>query len=113
MIRLQTNIYRRRHRNGTESWMVRWKDPKTGRWISRTAGKSRDEALLVEAQVRQDIGQGKIPTGAGEQARADETVAEAISFFFDHSRFLKGTPRWQKEVRAKLNLDVIPRLGKK
>ncbi len=46
-----------------------------------------------------------------EEKSLEPTLAQAVTLFLLHSRFLRGTDRWRKEVTAKLNLDFLPLLG--
>jgi integrase len=110
---VQTNIYKRTHRNGSVSWMVRWKSPKTGRWRARTAGKSETEASLIEAQIRQELARGTDPDQIDAESAHHLTVADIVKVFYGHSRFLGGTPRWRKDAREKIDNDIVPKLGKK
>lgn len=91
--------------------MVRWKDSSTGRWLTVTGGRTRDEAMIAEARVREDLLQGKNPNSKVSTA-ASATVSEVVVAFYSHSTFLMGSARWQKEAKAKIKNDIEPRLGK-
>jgi hypothetical protein len=60
MNRILTHVFQKKHRSGNITWVVRWKDPKTGRWKRRFAGKTKDEALLIESEVRRQLALGQI-----------------------------------------------------
>lgn len=110
--RILTNIYKRVHRSGREAWMVRWKDPRTGRWIARTAGRTEDEAVLAEARIREDIALGRSPEQVDETNGQDMTVAIAAAQFLESVKFQNADPDWQHETRRRLEQDILPELGK-
>jgi hypothetical protein len=74
MIRITTSCFQKKHRSGAITWIVRWKDPKTGRWVKRAAGRTEDEAKLVEARVRQELALGRDPLPATKAEKYDPTV---------------------------------------
>jgi integrase len=110
---IQTNIYKRVHESGYTVWMVRWKNTVTGKWRARTAGKSQDEAMIVEAKVRQDLALGNEPFPEIAPLDAPLTVIQVIDLFYKSPKFLTGKPLWQSQYKLAINRDVIPLLGKK
>ncbi len=96
---------------GGFSWRVRWKDSKLGKWRSLSGGRSKDEARIIEAQVRQSLLQGVDPSSQ-EKVLDDWTMTQVIESFYNHSRFLGGTERWKKEVHKKITNDIEPYFGK-
>ena len=113
MKRISTNIYRRQHRNGTCSWMIRWKDARNGKWRAITAGRSQDEALILEGQLRQKIAVGQDPLAVLTPEQAYMSVNEVLDEFCAHSRFLSASEKWRSEALLKIDKDLRPTLGKK
>jgi len=111
MILIRTNIYKRKTSGGKIRWMVRWKEPGKLTWRAMTAGKTKDEALLVEAKVRQELALGKDPSYATKIKGTVFTVSDIIDLFYNHSRFLCGTKNWQIETRARIENHIRPALG--
>ncbi len=112
MVGIRTYVYKRKHRSGAITWMVRWKDPKSGRWIARAGGKTRDEAMIVEAEVRKELLKGNDPAAIHEAVETI-TVRDVVVRFYQHSRFLSGTERWKHETKQKIANEVLPQLGSK
>ena len=111
ILQIFTNVYRRKHRSGTVSWMVRWKSTVTGRWIAMTGGRTKAEAQVLEGQVRQELLKGNDPTFLRATEDGKITLGYLIDRFFDHSRFLSGSKDWQAENRSRLDQWVRPTLG--
>jgi len=91
--------------------MVRWKDANSGRWKAITGGRCRDEASILEAQVRQELLKGNDPSITRYQECRALMVNEVLDQFYHHSRYLSGTGRWQREARNKIENDIRPKLG--
>jgi integrase len=114
MTKVQTNIYKRVSSKGKkESWTVRWKDTETGNWKARTAGRTKDEALLVEAQVRQDLALGREPFPEPLEAIELLTMSQLIELFYQSPKFLTAKPLWQVDTKRRINKDILPQLGNK
>ena len=107
---IRTNLYKRRHRSGQEVWMVRWLDTSTGMWRAVTGGRSKDEAMIVEIRVREALLRGDDPNPKREIHRPFK-VHEVIEAFYQSSRFMTGTPRWQRDARNKIDRVLLPELG--
>ena len=111
IIRIQTNVYKKRHRSGAITWVVRWKSPATGKWKVAAGGKTRSEALLLEARIRQELALGKDPS-ITVPLGVDLTVSDLIDRFYEHSRFLGAATGWRVENRSRLEKYVRPELAR-
>jgi integrase len=107
---IKTNVYRRQFGDSGESWMVRWKDPVTSRWRSRTGGRTRDEAVIVETQVRTALLMGKEPF-ADEHRASRVRLSEILDRFYRSSAFLSASPAWQATLRSRIEGPVRSQLG--
>ncbi len=112
MNQLFTNIFAKKHRSGNVTWIVRWKDPKTGQWIKRAAGRTENEAKLLEAEVRRDLALGLDPQPKTPEKTLNRNVEEISHLFLKSVKFLTAKPHWQNETRRRLRKDVVPKLGK-
>lgn len=111
-VSVKTNIYLRRHGKDGVSWMVRWKDPSTGRWKSRTGGRTRDEAVIIETQVRSALILGKEPF-VDELKAARVKVKDVIASFYRSSSYLGVSEHWQATMRSRIDSMIQPKLGQK
>ena len=110
--RILTNIYKRKHRSGKVAWMVRWKDPQTARWVARTAGKTEDEAALIEARIRENLAVGREPFPEEAATTEPLSLAQVAECFYQSPKFLAGKPLWQAERRRLLTKDILPYFGR-
>ena len=85
---LRTNIYKRRHKSGRTSWVIRWKTSEGAKWKAFTAGKTKGEALKIEADLR-----SKLLSGWAEEDSPDSSLSvnELTQKFIESSRFQGGT----------------------
>jgi integrase len=111
ILQIFTNVYKRTHRNGSTSWMVRWKSAVSGRWIAVTGGRTKSEALIMEGRVREELLKGNDPSFLRASTDGEMTVGGLIDLFYEHSRFLGGSAGWKTENRARLEQWVRPALG--
>src|SRR4051812_46739209 len=100
--RNNTHVYERTHRSGRKTWLIRWKDPKSGQWVSHTAGKTADEATLIEAQVRKNLTLGLAPFPDTPDLVRPMTVAQVIEEFYESPKFLTAKPLWQVDTRRRI-----------
>src|SRR4051794_22057015 len=90
----KTYIYKRVHRSGNITWLVRWKNPSTGRWDYSSGWKSEDEAKLAEGEIRRKLFMGVDPKG--KQATFKEPpVIELVQLYFESPRFKNASEEWQ------------------
>jgi len=75
-----------------------------------TGGKSEQEALLVEARVRERLFKGLDPSPE-ERQPARITVGELIDLFYQSPRFLVATEQWREVVQGQLENVIRPELG--
>ena len=99
MSKIQTYIYKKKHKSGNVSYVVRFKD-ELGRWVSFSAGASKEEAKLYEAKVRQDLFSGVDPKKKNEKVRADVSLSEVIDFYCKQPRFLGLSEKWKETVTS-------------
>lgn len=111
MKRIQTHIYSKKHRSGNITWVVRYKDFQ-GKWVVFSAGKSKDEALIYEAKIRQQLFAGVDPRESKKTVENDATISEAIDYYYSHPRFKIRKQRCQKEIRSFMESMIRPRWGK-
>jgi len=109
--RIRTNIYRRYARDGRAFWMVRWWDEFAMKWRALKGGDTKDEALLAEAELKQDLLKGINPR-ASLRRESSETVAELIDLFLKSPRFQTASPEWQEEMRFQLDGYIREELGR-
>jgi integrase len=114
---VRTNLYKRKHKSGTVVWMVRWRDPESGLWMARTAGRSEAEAVATETQVRQALLLGKEPFEDEKKLKAkkeeDVLLETVIEQYFKSPHYLGISPHWQWVTRTRLQKHIQPLLGKK
>ncbi len=109
MIPIRTYIYKRKHRSGAVSWMVRWKDQKTGLWKAITGGRTQDEAKIIEMRARDALLKGEDP---GPTKYAEPLlVKDVIEQFYKGPRYLTVSIGWQKEFQQKLEKVLLPQFG--
>ncbi len=111
MIRIQTNIYKRKGSNGKVSWMVRWKCPQRGIWVARTAGRTADEARIVEGRIRDLILKGVAPEYGAAKPQEEQTIASLVEHYYQSPRFQAATPLWQKGSRGRIMNQILPKFG--
>src|SRR5689334_7279020 len=109
---MRTYIDKKRHKSGNATWIVRWKDPTFGRWNAVSGGKTENEALLVEAKIRQDLYRGEIP-GVSDEVQKDYRVSELIDLFYQSTRYLNASPKWQKVIHSQFETTIRSALGTK
>ena len=115
MTAIRTNLYKRKHKSGNLVWMVRWLDPKSGQWKARTAGKSKDEAAIVEAQVRLALIQGNepFPSVAEDPQGKNLLFDDLLDAYLLSSRFRTYSPHWQATREGRIRQRIRPYFGKK
>ncbi|MCM0604486.1 MAG: tyrosine-type recombinase/integrase [Xanthomonadaceae bacterium] len=113
LAKIQTHIYERKYSNGTRSWRVRWKSPVTSDWKAITAGKSKNDALLLEAKIRQFIAEGKDPVFYNIEKSELPTVSNIVDLFLEHPRFNSGSEKWKQITRYRIENKIRPILGDK
>jgi integrase len=111
LYQIQTHVYKKTHRSGAVTWVVRWKSPVSGKWRVAAAGKTRSEAMLFEAKVRKELALGQDPGLLKVSPTGRMTIAELIDHFYGHSRFIGGSRDWQVENRARIEKWIRPELG--
>ena len=114
MITLQTSIYKRRYRKSLrDCWILKWKDPVNHQWRSAAAGKTKEEALVIEAQIRQAILRGDpvsldapapVKKGAG-------VINSLIDQYYTSPRYLSLSPEWQVNCRSQMERIIRPEFG--
>jgi integrase len=105
---IHTNIFKKTHRSGKASWIVRWKCPLSGKWKKVTAGKTKNDAKLLEARVRNELITGKDPSVP--QTNTD-SIQDLIEDFYQSPRFLAGSEGWKIESRARIAQWIQPQIG--
>lgn len=108
---IRTYVFKKPHRSGNITWVVRWKDPLTGRWISSAAGKTRDEALLVESEIRKKLYLGKDPRERSQQI-AEPRLDQLLETYYQSPRFQNLSEGWKESVQNQFNV-ILPIFGKK
>lgn len=111
MKKVQTYIYKKKHRSGKFSYVVRYKDAH-GKWVSFSAGPSKDEALIYEAKIRQELFADRDPREDRRRVEEDVSISDAIDYFYTHPRFQIRKQRCQKEIQSFLETMIRPRWGK-
>lgn len=114
---VKTYICKKKHKSGNVIWIVRWKEAATGRWLSLVGGKSKGEAQIIEARVREMLLKGEDPRPhranvGSNRPLSNPTVAEIVSQFFLNSRFLTLRPGWKQMVERQIVTKILPSLGK-
>ena len=112
MILVRTNIYKRKERNGQATWMVRWKDPSTGKWRAARGGRTRAEAIAFETRVREHLLRGEDPAWAAKPAVPRPSLSEVADTFYKQTLFLSGSADWRAAVQSKIENEIKPALGK-
>lgn len=112
MTSFRTFIYKKTHRSGNISWVVKWKDPSGGRWVVAAGGKTEEEALLVEADIRKKLYKGENPKAKTEQ-KVEPRINELIDYFYQSPRFLNTSSHWQEVIKNQLDDVIRPQFGKK
>ena len=110
MKKIRTNIYRRHYRDGREVWMIRWKDERTSSWKALKGGNTKDEAIIAEAQLREDLLKGVEPT-LSQGPNRSETIGDLIDLFYKTPRFLARTWHGQRVLKSQLERSVRKELG--
>src|SRR5690348_3368984 len=111
-IAVQTFCCKKVHESGNITWIVRWKDHKTGRWLSMVGGKTKTEAKLVEARAREALFRGEDPRPTQpEKPQPEPTVSGLIDRFYQDPRFLNSSEGWQEVRRGQLENVIRPELG--
>ena len=111
LFQILTHVYKKRHRSGAVTWVVRWKSPTSGKWKTAAAGKTRAEAVLFENKVRYELALGRDPQLLKLEPSGNLTVRAVTERFLEHSRFLTGSDGWRAENKARLKQWVLPNLG--
>lgn len=111
LLTIQTYLYKKRHRGGAVTWVVRWRSPVTGKWRAVAGGKTKAEAMLFEAKVRNELAKGNDPQLLKMGAVAELTISALIDEFYEHSRFLGSSEGWRVENRRRLEQYVRAYLG--
>ncbi len=110
MDRVQTFVFCRKLKKST-AWYVRWKDPVSGSYKTKTAGRDRSEALLVESRLREALFRGEDPFP--KRNYVDKPKLESVvELFYQSPRFLKVCTTNQKNCKQHLQF-LIEGFGKK
>ena len=104
-------LYKKKHRSGNLTWVVRWKHPVTGQWFNLSGGKTKAEAEAVKAKLWQDLYNGKDPIRETPQYQK-LTIEELAKLFFQSPRYLTFSEHWQKVFRGQIEKVIVPALGK-
>ena len=107
---VRTYVYRKKHRSGNVTWVVRWKHPDTGQWFNISSAKSRDEADELNDSVRSSLRKGLIPQPERQTATA-MTVGVLIDLYMKSPRFQNALPSWCLNQRGQLDRVIRPALG--
>jgi integrase len=108
--RVQANIYSRTSSIGRITWMVRWKDPVTGKWKAYTAGNTQTEARILLGRVQEALLRGEDPT---PRENTDAmTLSDLADRYFESVRFINGTPQYQKVIRLQIEKVILPHFKK-
>ncbi len=107
---IRTYLYKKRHRSGSVTWVVRWKDPTTGIWRAIAGGKTKHEAAIVEARVREELLKGNDPTPKSDES-ASLRVGKLIDLYYQGARFQSGSAHWQAVMRSRFEKVIRPALG--
>jgi len=108
---IRTNIYKKTHRSGNITWVVRWKDPASGKWRVMAGGRTKDEALIIEGVVRRELYGGGDPGRISDKKTKDITLNELLDKFYRTSVFLGGKEYWRREAKSKIENDIRTHLG--
>lgn len=110
---IRTNIYKRKFRSGRESWMVRWRSLETGSWRAVTGGRTKDEALIFEARVRELLFRGVEPADAIKSAQngSEITVSMLIEQYLSSPRFQNLTANWKVCLSGMATGPITHRIG--
>ena len=109
---IRTYIYKKKHRSGRATWIIKWLDPETNSWLYKTAGRTHNEAKLVEARVRESLFRGENPYPQHSDQK-DITISELVAIFYQSPRYLNASPRWRFVIKAQLDKVICPDLGAK
>ena len=112
MSRVRTYIYERKQKSGKTTFMVRYKDPETGKWVAFSAGGSKDEALLYEAKIRQQLFAGVNPRNDLRKRLAEVTISEVIDSYYKHPRFCGLNVDSQDNAKSFFKRFIVPMWGK-
>jgi len=107
---IRTYLYKKRHKSGAVTWVVRWKDLQTGLWRSLSGGKTKQEAMVVEARIRETLLRGEDPTPKQDE-HAALRLSELIELYYQGARFLSGSEHWQRVLRSRMEKVIRPALG--
>ena len=104
-------VYRKKHRSGNVTWVVRWKHPVTGQWFNLSGGKTKSDAEAIKSKLWQDLLLGKDPR---EQAPAHRSleVRELIDLFYEDARYKNASAKWQAVIKGQFENVIRPKLGK-
>ena len=100
---VKTFIHKREYRGGKKVWVVRWKDPETGLWKSLVAGRTKNEAVILEGQVRDNLMRGENPVPKPERPGGLK-VSEVIAWFRESSRFKSAERRWRRSPQERVEV---------
>lgn len=112
MNRVHTYIYEKKHKSGNVSFIVRYKDFDTGKWVSFSAGDSKNEALLYEAKIRQQLFAGVNPQAALKRKLAEAAISEIVEAYYKHPRFMGLSADSQDNTKSFFRRFIIPQWGK-
>ena len=110
----RTYLYKRTHRSGNVTWMVRWKKPDTGLWQTVLGGKTKNEALAIETRIRSSLLNGTIPNSTPSHLlpQVNANVSFLIDEFYFSPRYLAVSLEWRKSVRSQMERVIRPHFGK-
>jgi len=93
--------------DGSSRWVVRYRNPKTGKWTERYAGRTKREAEALRIRIESDIAAGVYGEPKGEDTFSDlcEEYMEAKEKAVKVGTYLT--------IKAWLNNHAIPAMGDK
>ncbi len=110
MKKIRTYIYKRKYRSEKTVWMVRWWDNAAYKWRAMVGGKNKDEAIISEAKIRDDLLHGVNPAAWLAESPC-ETVSELIEAFYQTAHYQTCGESWRKIMRYHLDGHIKETLG--
>ncbi len=111
MTKVQTYIYEKKHKSGNCSYVVRYKNAQN-KWVSMSAGASKQDAIQYEAKIRQELFAGIDPRVKRENAVDESSVNDVVDYYLTHPKFTKLSEDWRNSVQSFLEREIRPKLGK-
>jgi integrase len=107
---VRTYLYKKKHKSGGTTWVVRWKDPKTQLWRSMAGGRTKAEAQALEIRVRSELLKGNDPTPKADEF-ASLRVVEVIERYYESARFQGVSEGWQTVLRSRFEGRILSAFG--